>query len=290
MVEERISVGLGETLFPFRDADHQVNLVIVKGRPGLPIDFRIQTVLDGSIAGYFVCESPQYLHPLAVTTRYKKSESTIPRFIDPTASLDLSISLPDAHPLTAKIRPRYFQIRELRFWYYDPSLTLPRINSKDTLAKTTLPALVTPSVLGSDLYSAGEPFGGKLLVRNDSDNYLGEIGVVFTLPNTEAQESVLAAERQLWEVSWKAFDWGALYGSNSQKALSKLYALLSEGLIPFDQTELTLRLISRSRLPRTAEELIEQARVMQSAAQEWIENKITQLDRAWREQEKHFRM
>lgn len=274
MAKERVDRELGEAFFPFKQG-FQVSLSIVRGRGPISLDFRIDKVFGSNSACYFVCEGAQFLNEFAAATRKDHT------FIDPISRLNLFVSLPDGPTLTAKVRPGYLRILELRYWFYDPSLTLPRVKSKDALAATTLPALMTPLALGTDLYSTGEPYGGKLLVKNDP-HYLDGICVTFNLTDPSPTETIILEGESDEPVS--SFSWEGL----KYTPTAVLYALVKRttGLA---RAEIVLDFLRQNGTPANVDDLIKQAGALRAFLLHRLEEEVIRRQRAFREELKRDR-
>lgn len=269
MTKGRVDRELGEAFFPFKQ-DPQVSLSIVKGRKPIPLDFRADKVFGNDSAGYLVCEGPQFLNEFAAVTRKDHT------FIDPISRLDLFVNLPDGPTLTAKVRPGYLRIRELRYWFYDPSLTLPRVKDKDALKATTLPALMTPLALGTDLYSTGEPYGGKLLIKNDP-RYLDGICVTFNLTNPPPTETIILEGGNNEPVS--SFSWKGL----KYTPAAVLYALVKK-TAGLRRAEIVLDLIRQNGTPANVDDLIKRAETLRAFLLHRLEEEVIRRQRAFREE------
>lgn len=274
---DRESVTLEQSFYPFREGNDKLQISLVPNGPQFPIDFKVQPVDHPSLpnAGYFECIGAQLLHPLALTTRNGI-------YLDPSSRLDLSVQIPGMPKLTGKIRPGLYEERKLEWWYYDPSLWMPRLKTPHFLPPP-LPILATPGFLGPDpSYKAGEAYGGKLIIKNDPEA-LSAIKVEFSLTDPDTLPRLLAAKRKIWEDVWNNFAWERLLPEKG------LIQVLDSGILDQKTADIIMQLIGTEG-SRSADELIAQADMMQTSAYRWALRRKAESYRLFREQEDRFRM
>lgn len=288
MIKDREPINLGQPFHPFIEGNNQIAIQLAPNGPFLPIDFKVTPIQHSSLAGagFFECVGATLLHPLALTTKEVNGDKV---YLDPARRLDLSVQTPGMPVAKGKIRAGLYEERRLEWWFYDPSLWMPRLKTPHFLPPT-LPVLATPGFLGEDPnYRLGESYGGKFVVSNTPED-LANIEIKFSLTDLAALPKILEAKRQLWRYVADRFNWGVVFGDTPEKGLVRAWETLADsGLLEAGLTDKILQLIGT--VPsRSADELIAQAEEFRVSAQRWALRKRAQLSRIFREQEDSFRM